>query len=313
MNPASGLTSLPGSSGAGADPRARPPPRHPSHQVPGPELPHRPEPGQSDRCGSGRRTGRSGGGGRRGLRLPHDGLGGHRRRGARHRVRPGADPGADEVVGTVENVRVLHADATKLDWASTLGDPGAWTLCANLPYNVAVPVVMEVLASAPAVQRLVVMVQREVGERLAASPGDEQYGAVSVKVAYRARATRHPPRAVLGVLAEALGRLGGGAARPARRPRRSTWMPRPCGGWSTSRSPSDARRCATRCAASSLAGHGRRRHPEGHRRAGLGPPRGARPGDVRRHRLGGPGVSAGPSHAPGAREDQRVPACPGPA
>ena len=40
-----------------------------------------------------------------------------------------------------------------------------------------------------AVQRLVVMVQREVGERLAATPGDQHYGAVSVKVAYRARAT----------------------------------------------------------------------------------------------------------------------------
>ena len=98
-------------------------------------------------------------------------------------------PALTEVVGSAGNVRILHADATKLDWASTLGDAGAWTLCANLPYNVAVPVVMEVLASAPAVQRLVVMVQREVGERLAATPGDQHYGAVSVKVAYRARAT----------------------------------------------------------------------------------------------------------------------------
>ena len=159
-------------------------------------------------------------------------------------------PALTEVVGSAENVRILHADATKLDWASTLGDAGAWTLCANLPYNVAVPVVMEVLASAPAVQRLVVMVQREVGERLAATPGDQHYGAVSVKVAYRARASDHPPGAVHGVLAEAVGGLGGGAARPVVRPRRSTWMPRPCGGWSTARSPSDARRCATRCAAS---------------------------------------------------------------
>ena len=107
-------------------------------------------------------------------------------------------PALTEVVGSAGNVRILHADATKLDWASTLGETGAWTLCANLPYNVAVPVVMEVLASAPAVQRLVVMVQREVGARLAALPGDEHYGAVSVKIAYRARAavTRRVPATV---------------------------------------------------------------------------------------------------------------------
>jgi 16S rRNA (adenine1518-N6/adenine1519-N6)-dimethyltransferase len=98
-------------------------------------------------------------------------------------------PALTEVVGSAEHVRILHADATKLDWPSALGDVGPWTLCANLPYNVAVPVVMEVLASATAVKRLVVMAQREVGERLAATPGDEHYGAVSVKVAYRARAT----------------------------------------------------------------------------------------------------------------------------
>jgi len=107
-------------------------------------------------------------------------------------------PALTEVVGRAENVRILHADATKLDWASALGEAGAWTLCANLPYNVAVPVVMEVLASAPAVQRLVVMVQREVGERFAATPGDQHYGAVSVKVAYRAgaRVTRRVPATV---------------------------------------------------------------------------------------------------------------------
>jgi 16S rRNA (adenine1518-N6/adenine1519-N6)-dimethyltransferase len=81
----------------------------------------------------------------------------------------------------------LHADARKLDWAAELDD-GPWTMCANLPYNVSVPVVMESLERGTAITREVVMVQREVGERLAAGPGDEQYGAVSVHVAYRARA-----------------------------------------------------------------------------------------------------------------------------
>jgi 16S rRNA (adenine1518-N6/adenine1519-N6)-dimethyltransferase len=78
------------------------------------------------------------------------------------------------------------------------GGPGdrPWTLVANLPYNVATPVVIRVLEEAPAIRSLLVMVQREVGERLAAGPGDDGYGATSVKVAYWASAEvvgRVPP------------------------------------------------------------------------------------------------------------------------
>jgi 16S rRNA (adenine1518-N6/adenine1519-N6)-dimethyltransferase len=90
-------------------------------------------------------------------------------------------------------VRVVEADALAVPWAELLGDgaPGEepWTLVANLPYNMAVPLVIRVLEEAPQVSSLLVMVQREVGERLAAAPGDEAYGAVSVKVAYWATAT----------------------------------------------------------------------------------------------------------------------------
>jgi 16S rRNA (adenine1518-N6/adenine1519-N6)-dimethyltransferase len=84
-------------------------------------------------------------------------------------------------------VRVVEADALTLDWAGLL-DSGPWTLVANLPYNVAVPLVVKVLEEAHQVTSLLVMVQREVGERLAAGAGDEAYGAVSVKVAYWATA-----------------------------------------------------------------------------------------------------------------------------
>ncbi len=84
-------------------------------------------------------------------------------------------------------VRVVEADALTLDWAGLLG-PGPWTLVANLPYNMAVPLVVKVLEEAHQVTSLLVMVQREVGERLAAGPGDDAYGAVSVKVAYWATA-----------------------------------------------------------------------------------------------------------------------------
>ena len=92
-------------------------------------------------------------------------------------------------------VRVVEADALQVDWDELLGPaPGPdaaapWTLVANLPYNVAVPLVIGVLEKAPQVASLLVMVQREVGERLAAGAGDEAYGAVSVKVAYWAEAS----------------------------------------------------------------------------------------------------------------------------
>jgi 16S rRNA (adenine1518-N6/adenine1519-N6)-dimethyltransferase len=91
-------------------------------------------------------------------------------------------------------VRVVEADALTLDWPELLGagltTPRStpWVMVANLPYNVAVPVVLRALDEAPSVQSMLVMVQREVGERLAAGPGDKPYGAVSVKVAYHATA-----------------------------------------------------------------------------------------------------------------------------
>ena len=84
-------------------------------------------------------------------------------------------------------VTVVEGDALRLDWAALLGrEP--WVLVANLPYNVATPLVAQLLDDVPAIVRMLVMVQREVGERLAAGPGDDAYGAVSVKVAYWAQA-----------------------------------------------------------------------------------------------------------------------------
>ena len=92
-------------------------------------------------------------------------------------------------------VRVVAGDALRLDWASLLGN-GPWHLVANLPYNVATPLVCDILDEVPAIVDMLVMVQREVGERLAARPGIPAYGAVSVKVRYWATAAvvgRVPP------------------------------------------------------------------------------------------------------------------------
>ncbi len=110
-------------------------------------------------------------------------------------------------------VRIVHGDAMRLDWDEVLGTSdddidgdddshggddvgGPWALVANLPYNVATPLVLDLLAGVPAVDRMLVMVQREVGERLAATPGNKSYGIPSVKLAYRAVAEvvgRVPP------------------------------------------------------------------------------------------------------------------------
>ena len=97
------------------------------------------------------------------------------------------------------DIEITNADALAIDWTTLLG-AGPWKLVANLPYNVATTIVLRVLESAPAIERMLVMVQREAGERLAAQVGDAAYGAVSVKVAYRARAKvvgRVPPTVFL--------------------------------------------------------------------------------------------------------------------
>ncbi len=88
-------------------------------------------------------------------------------------------------------VEVVEGDAMTIDVAGLLAahGGGAWSLVANLPYNVATPLVMRTLVEVPAIEHLLFMVQREVGERMAARVGDAAYGSVSVRVAYFARAS----------------------------------------------------------------------------------------------------------------------------
>ena len=78
------------------------------------------------------------------------------------------------------SLTVIQADALRVDSL----DPDLTFLVANLPYNVAVPVVLHLLALHPGFQRVLVMVQAEVGWRIAAAPGTEHYGAPSVKAAW---------------------------------------------------------------------------------------------------------------------------------
>lgn len=98
-------------------------------------------------------------------------------------------------------LRVLHADALRVRRAELVEaadgrEPTA--LVANLPYNVAVPVLLHLLAELPSMRRGLVMVQAEVADRLAAASGSRSYGVPSVKLAWFAEARRagQVPRAV---------------------------------------------------------------------------------------------------------------------
>ena len=81
-----------------------------------------------------------------------------------------------------DKLRVLNKDALKIEASDLPGGPTA--LVANLPYNVSVPVLLHFLATFPTIRRVLVMVQLEVAERLAAAPGSKVYGVPSVKAAF---------------------------------------------------------------------------------------------------------------------------------
>lgn len=84
-----------------------------------------------------------------------------------------------DVLGGLPNVEVRYADVTRVELETELG-PGRWQLVANLPYNVGTPLLLDILRRVPAVVRMVVMLQREVADRLAAEPGSRIYGLPAV-------------------------------------------------------------------------------------------------------------------------------------
>jgi len=93
------------------------------------------------------------------------------------------DPSLESVltsgVGSRPNVEIRIADASGIDLDAVLG-PGRWTLVSNLPYNVGTGIILDAVRCAPRISRFVVMVQKEVADRLLASPGSKTYGVPSV-------------------------------------------------------------------------------------------------------------------------------------
>jgi len=95
------------------------------------------------------------------------------------------EPVLGAAVGHLGNVEIRIADAAKLDLDEVLPG-GSWTMVSNLPYNVGTGIVLDAMRGAPRIGRFVVMVQREVADRMLASPGSKVYGLPSVIVGLHA-------------------------------------------------------------------------------------------------------------------------------
>ena len=94
---------------------------------------------------------------------------------------------AEYAPGQQDRFELVHADALRVE---SLPGPAPTALVANLPYNVSVPVLLHLLALLPSLERGLVMVQSEVADRLAATPGSKVYGVPSVKASWYADVRR---------------------------------------------------------------------------------------------------------------------------
>ena len=187
-----------------------------------------------------------------------------------------------DALGSFDNATLHLADAVKMDFAQL--EPAPTKVVANLPYGVAATVLLKSVAELPGAELWVAMVQREVGDRLAAAPGGKSYGATSViaQLSCEVRVLRKVPRTVfhpgaergLGAGRDAPPRAGPAPAADragARRVRAPAEGPRRLAG-------SDARRAATTSATppeprSSRSATRRTRAPSGcRRRTGRGSP-----------------------------------------
>jgi len=88
------------------------------------------------------------------------------------------------------STRFVTADAVAVEFAEVLETAGPWDVVANLPYSVGTPILLRLLEQKDYLERLTLMLQREVADRVVAEPGSKKYGALSVAVAFRARARR---------------------------------------------------------------------------------------------------------------------------
>lgn len=106
-------------------------------------------------------------------------------------------PILEEVLDSYQHVRLIHADILKLDPSQltrAFGTKRDIVAVANLPYYITTPILMNLLHGELSFRSIVVMMQKEVGRRIGASPGEKDYGSLSIAVQYYAA-----PRLVMNV------------------------------------------------------------------------------------------------------------------
>ena len=92
-------------------------------------------------------------------------------------------PVLDVTLEGYDNVRIVNGDILQVDIMEQVQKPN-FKCCANLPYYITTPIIFAILEKRLPMERLVVMVQKEVAERMAAKPGSKDYGALSVAIQY---------------------------------------------------------------------------------------------------------------------------------
>jgi 16S rRNA (adenine1518-N6/adenine1519-N6)-dimethyltransferase len=88
-----------------------------------------------------------------------------------------------ETLADAANVELVHGDALALDLSALLRE-GSWKVAANIPYYITTPLIERLLSVKERLERIVLMVQREVAARLTAAPGSADYSSLSVFVQY---------------------------------------------------------------------------------------------------------------------------------
>lgn len=98
----------------------------------------------------------------------------------------------EEVLADKDNVELLFADILEVDLekelsrAFDLDEPPSYQVCANIPYNITTPIIFYLLENCPYLQSATLMMQKEVAERILASPGGKDYGLLTLMTSYYA-------------------------------------------------------------------------------------------------------------------------------